>query len=480
MKKDQKRVLKIRELDLDIIRPCAKIAVIGKPGCLEKGTLVRMFDGSSKEVENIVPGDRLLGDCDEPRTVLSLCRGREKMVKIVHLDSSFQSFTVNRGHILTLVNQKGTFIDVSVESYMNSTSYEEDLFSAKLRYNNNQCTSPFRRNVIRIISSTREIPDNVFNMRWIDRKYVLYAISKRDNELFQVPKYKRCKELLDSLGLSYFDKDDSFFTRYDQWVLPYSTSKFKVFELDEDDYYGFTLDGNGRFLLSSGILTHNTGKSTIIESILFHKKHIYPVAQIYSGTEDSNASYEKFINSLFIFDEFNMGAVKDFVVRQKTAKKYLKYPDAVPMAVQVVDDCTDDPKIFTKPLLQKYYKNGRHWDMLHILSLQYSMDIRPVIRTNIDGVFILRENILRNRECLFKNYASAIGDFNDFCELMDKLTDDYTAIYINNQTSSNKIEDCLFYYRATKPPEGWKFGCEDFHLFAEQRYNPNYSKMFDA
>jgi len=36
---------------------------------------------------------------------------------------------------------------------------------------------------------------------------------------------------------------------------------FSVIPLDEDDYYGFSLDGDGRFLLGDFTVTHNTGKT---------------------------------------------------------------------------------------------------------------------------------------------------------------------------------------------------------------------------
>ena len=62
---------------------------------------------------------------------------------------------------------------------------------------------------------------------------------------------------------------------------------------------------------------------------------------------------------------------------------------------------------------------------MYILSLQYAMDVKPVIRTNVDGIFILREPLLKNRKSLYENYASVVPDFTTFCELMDNLTDDY-------------------------------------------------------
>lgn len=43
---------------------------------------------------------------------------------------------------------------------------------------------------------------------------------------------------------------------------------FSVEPLPEDDYYGFTLDGDGRFLLDDFTITHNTGKTVIAGEFL--------------------------------------------------------------------------------------------------------------------------------------------------------------------------------------------------------------------
>ena len=57
---------------------------------------------------------------------------------------------------------------------------------------------------------------------------------------------------------------------------------------------------------------------------------------------------------------------------------------------------------------------------------------------------------------------------------MDQLTNDYTALYIHNATTSNKIEDCVFWYKARPIPPDFKFGCDDFWRFHNSRFNPNY------
>jgi hypothetical protein len=242
--------------------------------------------------------------------------------------------------------------------------------------------------------------------------------------------------------------------------------------IGKDNYYGFILDGNHRFLLDDFTVVHNTGKSSLIADILYNFKHVFPIGEIHSGTEDSNGYYKTIFPSLFIYNDLNINRVKDFVIRQRTAKQQ---GVRVPWATMILDDCTDEPKILLKKIFQAIFKKGRHWKMLFILSLQYSMDIKPVIRGNIDYTFILRETILSNRDKLWRNYAGAIPNFNDFCDIMDQITDDYTALVINNRTQSNELRDMVFYYKADLDKlKNFKFGCKEFWKWHNDRYDPEY------
>ena len=215
------------------------------------------------------------------------------------------------------------------------------------------------------------------------------------------------------------------------------------------------------------------GKTTAIASLLYEKRAIFPVGMVMSGTEDSNHFYKKMFPSAFVFNKLDEKKINDFITRQKVAKRHL----ANPWAILLLDDCMDDPKIFNKPLFQALYKNGRHWKVLFIVSLQYAMDIRPSIRVNVDGVFIFREPSVKIRKVIWENYASIIPDFSLFWVIMDEITNDYTALYIHNQTTTNNWQDCVYWYKA-KPPPDFKFGCKEFWKFNKQRLNPNYKETF--
>jgi hypothetical protein len=69
--------------------------MIGK-GCHAKGTLIRLYDGTSKVVEDIRVGDVLISPCGEPRVVEVTINGREEMFEIQ--TEIGISLVVNRSH----------------------------------------------------------------------------------------------------------------------------------------------------------------------------------------------------------------------------------------------------------------------------------------------------------------------------------------------------------------------------------------------
>ncbi|WP_456427174.1 replicative DNA helicase [Rhodocaloribacter sp.] len=91
--------------------------------CLGKGTLVMMYDGTLKPVEDVRVGDRLMGDDSTPRTVLSLARGREMMYWV--RQTYGMDYRVNESHILSLKKSRregreprGAVTHISVREYL--------------------------------------------------------------------------------------------------------------------------------------------------------------------------------------------------------------------------------------------------------------------------------------------------------------------------------------------------------------------------
>lgn len=207
-----------------------------------------------------------------------------------------------------------------------------------------------------------------------------------------------------------------------------------------------------------------SGKSVLIKALLHSKRHLIPVGTVISGSEDTNHFYSKIFPNAFIYEKFKLSIIESVQKRQKLAKENL--PNS--WAVLIMDDCMDDVKVFNDPIMLGLMKNSRHWNLLSIFANQYVFDFKPVIRSNIDGVFIFREPNQANREKLYKNFASIIPSFKLFCQIMDEITNDHTCIYINNQTTSNNWQDCVYYYKAPII-EDFSFGCEEYWQMSDER-----------
>lgn len=449
------RSVGIHELDLNTLYPQhpldykngSKYCFIGKPGCHKKGTKIILYNGTHKNVEDITINDVIMGDDSTPRNVLSLCRGREKMYEIIPREKGWDSYIVNENHILSLKSKyTSEIIDISLKVYLTKLHFQDEYVGYR---------------------SIIDFPQDLHSER---HEFLLNHLNDSSQE------YLNLKFIANSLGYSFYKNNNK------NVITKSLISSFVISPQEEDDYYGFELDGNNRYVINDFTVTHNTGKSSLIKSLLYSKKHIFPVGAFWSGTEDSNGFFKSFAPDTFIRDgmidaksESDMKPLESLHQRQKISRKYLEPRGDNPWCVEVLDDCTADTKFLKKTVVKDGYKNGRHKAKMHILSLQYCMDIPADIRGLIDGTFICRESNTKNRMKLFENFGSCVDNINDWNDLMDGLTDDYCCMYVNGKSTSNKIEDNIFYYKADIKaiPKDWKFGCGEYWEFHYDRYNPN-------
>jgi superfamily II DNA or RNA helicase len=177
---------------------------VAPTGCHAAGTAILMFDGSIRAVETIAVGDLLMGPGGTPRRVMELHRGRDQMVEIRPLKGD--PFTVNLGHILTLVrtnegkldelrDRDGELVDISVADWL-AASHDFRHLHKLLRMPVDFPGRPSRRM----------------------KKNVL-----------------RCG--------------------------------FTVHPVGEGEYFGFTVDGDHRYLMGDFTVTHNSGKTVMLSAV---------------------------------------------------------------------------------------------------------------------------------------------------------------------------------------------------------------------
>ena len=210
-----------------------------------------------------------------------------------------------------------------------------------------------------------------------------------------------------------------------------------------------------------------TGKSFLCKDLLHQHKDI-PCGQVISATESANGYYGKMVPPIFIHDEYKPEVISNVLKRQRMMIDKLKSNATVdPRLFLLLDDCIYDQTWVKDKNVRSLFMNGRHFKILFIITMQYALGIPPNLRTNVDFVFILRENFVNNRKRLYDHYAGMFPTFEMFCQVMDQCTENFECIVINNNAKSNKLEDQVFWYKAS-PHDDFKLGGAEYWEWAKQ------------
>lgn len=230
----------------------------------------------------------------------------------------------------------------------------------------------------------------------------------------------------------------------------------------------------------------DTGKSFLVRDLLYYHQDI-PIGTVISGTEEGNGFYGKMVPKLFIHNEYNTAIIENILKRQRTVLKQIKkemeqYKRSTidPRAFVILDDCLYDNTWAKDKMMRLLFMNGRHWKVMLVITMQYPLGIPPNLRTNIDFVFILRENYIANRKRIYENYAGMFPTFDAFCQVMDGCTENFECLVINNNSKSNKLQDQVFWYKADGHGD-FRLGSKEFWDLSkgipsddeEEKYDPD-------
>ena len=220
----------------------------------------------------------------------------------------------------------------------------------------------------------------------------------------------------------------------------------------------------------------NTGKSFMVRDLLYYKRDI-PVGTVISASESANCFYGDMMPNLFIHDTFNPEIVNSLVKRQTLVVKKMNMEEKQygrsnidPWAFLILDDLMYDTSWLKDEKIRMLFMNGRHYKILFLITMQYSLGIPPALRSNVDYIFILRENIVSNRKRLYEHYAGMFPTFEIFCQVMDQCTENFECLVIDNTTKSNRIEDMVYWYKADDH-DNFKIGAPAFWEYHSNNFS---------
>jgi hypothetical protein len=194
------------------------------------------------------------------------------------------------------------------------------------------------------------------------------------------------------------------------------------------------------------VAQRNSGKSFLIRDLMYYHQDI-PAGIVVSKTDKFTQYYAQFIPPVLIHDEYTPELIDKLFERQNKAIKE-NWPN--PHAFLIFDDTVSDAGTWKRDFrIKELFFNGRHYKMMFLVALQDPLAITPGLRANVDFTFILRCPNQRMRRTLYENYAGMFNSFEVFEKVLDSCTEDYGCLVIDNTTKSNKIEDQVYFYKAS-------------------------------
>lgn len=509
--------------------------------CLGEGTPIRLFNGDVKPVEKITKEDQLMGDDGKPRNILSLARGRDKMYKInpIYSSSSFRANGAHILCLKQLKPFKGSDVkEISIDDFLKLSEIEQSefalyksttiefkedvskddefdpffmgqMFGEFFHQRDNKLTRHTKYGIDVFCSSDSFVTKSgEYNPTERLEEYAKYPIEKRVNMLkglisnggsfedcwwkifyntsFITEKaFNILKSICDSVGILMIKTrienrwkialcGDAISEHKRNHIFDPTRAPFEIIPQGEDNYYGFQIDGNGRFLLGDFTVTHNT---TFIENLVYYTRNKYPVARIWTGSEDMYKKMCKIFHPLYVSNYYDVGEVSKLIARQKARIMENGKNHIGNNCINIIDDLTDDRSIFKSKEMASLFKVGpQHWNMVTMVASQYAIDLPPPLRKCASYVAIFKESNANDRKKLYNNFGGICGSERNFCEILDQVTGDYTCLIIDNRRQSTNPADCLYWYRTKPILEPWKFGCDEYRAHAEERYNTEYTE----
>lgn len=218
-----------------------------------------------------------------------------------------------------------------------------------------------------------------------------------------------------------------------------------------------------------------SGKTTLMKDIMYHMRDKLEFGIAMSPTEDTTASLSSFIPPTCIYNTYSNVVLETLL---ETQRKQIKKGSQKNVFL-LLDDCMYDKKIMAGTSTRELFMNGRHRKVFFMNSVQYMMDMPAALRSQVDYVFALKENIISSREKLWKYFFGMFQDFRDFNKVMNSCTQGYECIVVDNTVRSNDLSDCIYWYQANVSLPPFRMGADVFWRLDSNYYDDHVDQQDD-
>ena len=192
------------------------------------------------------------------------------------------------------------------------------------------------------------------------------------------------------------------------------------------------------------LMLRSSGKTCLMRDILSKHRDRYDFVMAMCPTVESSSILKEHMPSACVYDRYMQSKVDGLV---KIASD-LAAQGKERHFLLVLDDVMYDKAICRTQSFRYLFYNGRHAKISVIILLQYLVDMPPDMRSQVDYVFTMKENTIQNRIKLYKMFFGVFQSIDDFSSVLDRCTQNFECLVLDQTLPVNGPADCIFWYKA--------------------------------
>lgn len=195
----------------------------------------------------------------------------------------------------------------------------------------------------------------------------------------------------------------------------------------------------------------NTGKTVLLVDLLYNTRNNYDFAMAMTATMSTVEILREHIPDRLIF---KTGYDFDAGDKFKETCSLIRSDSKTRYSCLAQDDCMFDNKVMKTETQRYLYLNSRHDNVTLFNTTQYCMLIPSHIRTQVDFIFALRENIMANKKRLYEYFFGMFPTFSEFDKVFSECTKNFGAFVLDK----TKATPTVHWYIANPRTPKFKLG----------------------
>ena len=217
-----------------------------------------------------------------------------------------------------------------------------------------------------------------------------------------------------------------------------------------------------------------SGKTVLLRDLMYQLRDRFDLVLALTGTEASADAFRQYIPECFIFDV----EIKKIAKAVEIAKVLRKHGNTREILI-IMDDFMDKKSILDADVFRDIGYNGRNFNFTLIISLQYCMEMKPFLRSQIDYCFVFFEPNRSNRKKLWEYFFGIFDDFDSFTHTLSKCTRNFECMVLDTTQNTGDVQDQLHYYKSDINVSQLQFRtCKSIFWYLNDLYkNSSYSNV---